>query len=213
MDLQNLRTAFLLIDVQEGLTHPTYWGPSRSNLLFETNAKSLLTSYHKLIASTSSSPEPHHKIIHVQHSSTSPNSPLHPTSPGIAFQDFAKPVDRELVITKCVNSGFIGTNLEEVLREHVAGQPGKLYLAGLTSDRCVSTTTRMAGNLKVADGKSGEAGEVVFVEDATAAWRKGVGEGWFDAEIVHRVHTESLTEFATVGKTKSVIEEWESWVV
>jgi len=71
----------------------------------------------------------------------------------------------------------------------------------------------MAGNLKVADGTDGEAGEVIFVEDATAAWRKGEGDEWFDAEVVHRVNTESLREFATIGKTGDVVKEWEGWVV
>ncbi|PVH87719.1 Isochorismatase hydrolase [Cadophora sp. DSE1049] len=207
------RSAFILIDVQQGLTHPTHWGPSRSNPSFEQNAGSLLTSYRKLLASTPSSTSlPRHKIIHVQHSSLLPNSPLHPSSPGFSFQPFAAPLPSELVITKTVNSGFIGTNLEEVLRKHFAGEPGKLYLAGLTTDHCVNTTTRMAGNLKVADGADGEAGEVVFVEDATAAWKKGEGDEWFDAEIVHRVNTESLREFATIGKTRDVVREWESWV-
>ncbi|KAG4430708.1 hypothetical protein IFR05_013812 [Cadophora sp. M221] len=206
------KTAFILIDVQQGLTHPIHWGPSRSNPSFERNAESLLTSYRNLIASTSSSLQSRHKIIHVQHSSLSPTSPLHPSAPGFAFQTFAQPINDELVIVKTVNSGFIGTNLEAVLREHFAGEPGKLYLAGLTTDHCVSTTTRMAGNLKVADGKDGVEGEVVFVEDATAAWRKGVGGEWFDAEVVHRVNAESLREFATVGKTEGVVEEWESWM-
>ncbi|KAH7346510.1 putative isochorismatase family hydrolase [Rhexocercosporidium sp. MPI-PUGE-AT-0058] len=207
------RTAFMLIDVQQGLTHPTHWGPSRSNPLFERNAQSLLTSYRKLLASTSSSSSStRHKIIHVQHSSLSSTSPLHPSSPGFAFQIFAKPINSELVIVKTVNSSFIGTNLESVLREHFAGEPGKLYLAGLTTDHCVSTTTRMAGNLKVADGEGGEEGEVVFVEDATAAWRKGTGDEWFDAEIVHRVNAESLQEFATIAKAEEVVREWESWL-
>ncbi|KAL2069639.1 hypothetical protein VTL71DRAFT_14318 [Oculimacula yallundae] len=211
MALSQPRTAFILIDVQEGLTHPTHWGPSRSNPSFEKNTSSLLTSYRKLLSS-SSSPS-HHKIIHIQHSSTSPSSPLHSSSPGFNFQPFAQPLADELVIVKTVNSGFIGTNLEQVLREHFAGQPGKLYLAGLTTDHCVNTTTRMAGNLKVADGEDGEEGEIVFVEDATAAWRKGVGEEWFDAEVVHRVNTESLREFARIGKTEELVGEWESWMI
>ncbi|KAG4415170.1 hypothetical protein IFR04_011713 [Cadophora malorum] len=208
------RSAFILIDVQQGLTHPTHWGPSRSNPSFEQNTESLLTSYRKLLSSTASSTSPPgHKIIHVQHASTLPSSPLHPSSPGFSFQPFAKPLPSEFIITKTVNSGFISTNLEEVLREHFAGEPGKLYLAGLTTDHCVNTTTRMAGNLKVADGTDGEAGEVIFVEDATAAWRKGEGDEWFDAEVVHRVNTESLREFATIGKTGDVVKEWEGWVV
>ncbi|KAK0120084.1 hypothetical protein ONS95_011497 [Cadophora gregata] len=204
------RSAFLLIDVQQGLTHPTHWGPSRSNPSFEQNTESLLSSYRKLLASSTSSTSPaRHKIIHVQHSSLHPDSPLHPPSAGFSFQPFATPLTSELIITKTVNSGFIGTNLEEVLRKHFAGEPGKLYLAGLTTDHCVNTTTRMAGNLKVADGENGEAGEVVFVEDATAAWKKPDGE--FDAEIVHRFNTESLREFATITKTKEVVKVWESW--
>ena len=36
---------------------------------------------------------------------------------------------------------------------------------------------------------------------------------WFDAEVVHRVNTESLREFATIGKTGDVVKEWEGWVV
>jgi hypothetical protein len=71
----------------------------------------------------------------------------------------------------------------------------------------------MAANLGVADGvgEDGgkEVGEVVFVEDATAAWRKGEGGGWCDAEVVHRVNVESLREFSRIGRTEGVIGEWE----
>ncbi len=162
------KSAFLLIDVQEGLTDSTHWGPSRSNPAFEQNAATLLATYRKLVSSSQSASS-RHKIIHIQHGSKSRESPLHPDKQGFAFQSFAKPINYELVIIKNVNSGFIGTNLEEVLRAHFAGEPGKVYLAGLTTDHCVNTTTRMAGNLGVADGKSGEEGEVIFVEDAIAA--------------------------------------------
>jgi len=138
------RTVLLLIDIQDAFLEPTYWGPSRSNPSFEQNAASLLTTYRSLIACSPLS----HKIIHIAHASLNLASPLHPSAPGFAFQAFAAPKEGELVITKNVNSGFIGTNLEEVLREHFQGK-GVLYVAGLSTDYCVCTTTRMAGNLGV----------------------------------------------------------------
>lgn len=112
-----------------------------------------------------------------------------------------------MVVIKDVNSGFIGTNLEEILRSHFGTHENtKVYILGLSTDHCVSTTTRMAGNLKVA-------GEVVLIGDATAAWEKVVEEGdgqGLDAELVMRVHLQSLREFARVSTTKRVLEEVEA---
>lgn len=70
----------------------------------------------------------------------------------------------------------------------------------------------MAGNLGVCDAPDGEKGEVVLVGDATAAWAKGVGGDWADAETVHKVHIQSLqNEFATIEKTDDVKKLWEGW--
>ena len=51
-------------------------------------------------------------------------------------------------MTKGVNSAFIGTQLEEILKE---SEVRTLVIAGLTTDHCVSTTTRMAANLGVCE--------------------------------------------------------------
>lgn len=55
-----------------------------------------------------------------------------------------QPLPGEVVIQKFVNSAFIGTNLEEQLREDKCNA---VVVVGLTTNHCVETTTRMAGNL------------------------------------------------------------------
>ncbi len=206
------RTALLLVDIQDGFLHPTMWGPSRSNPAFETSIKSLLPLYRQLISSTTSATNPSpHKIIHIAHASKSIVSPLYPSKPGFAFQSFAAPLPDELVMTKNVNSAFIGTDLEQVLRTHFGGKPGKLWVVGLTTDHCVSTTVRMAGNLGVCDSPEGEKGEVILVEDAVACWKKTEAFP-FGADVIHAVHVDSLREFASIAKTGEVIQMWRDWI-
>ena len=71
----------------------------------------------------------------------------------------------------------------------------------------MSTTVRMAGNLGVCDSPEGEKGEVILVEDATACWKK-TEEFPFDAEVIHAVHVDSLREFASMTKTREVVQLW-----
>jgi nicotinamidase-related amidase len=194
------RSALLVIDNQRGFAHPTFWGPARSNPSYEANIAALLAAARAANLF----------VVHVRHLSQEPDSALHPSAPappnhpagglGVDFEPSTEPVPGEPVVDKHVNSAFIGTNLEELLRGEGVRT---LYLAGLTTDHCVSTTTRMAGNLRVC----GKGGRVVFVEDATACWQKtlpGGGAGWA-AETVHAVHAESLREFAEIAKTAEVV--------
>ncbi|KFY35090.1 hypothetical protein V495_08062, partial [Pseudogymnoascus sp. VKM F-4514 (FW-929)] len=170
-------TTLLLIDSQAGFTHPTYWGPARSNPSYETNVVTLLSHFRSL---REAHPGAGPNIIHVRHSSRDPTCPLHVDDPeGFAWMPYSVPLEGEPVVTKEVNSAFIGTDLEAMLR---ASATRRLYVAGLSTDHCVSTSVRMAGNLGVTDGEWGK-GEVVLVGDATACWEK-VGGGW-KAEIVH----------------------------
>lgn len=76
-----------------------------------------------------------------------------------------KPIDGEIIIKKNVNSAFIGTDLKERLdNEKIT----KLVIVGLTTDHCVSTTTRMAGNYGF---------DTFIVSDPTAAFNKKGREG------------------------------------
>lgn len=198
------RTALLLVDIQKGFDHPTHWGSDRSTPSLEANVERLLRATRDYNAQA---PQPA-LIIHVHHHSTSPTSALHPSYklPGtdtlaVAPADFAAPLASEPVLTKSVNSSFIGTDLEARLRAFGAAQ---LVVVGLTTDHCVSTTVRMAANLHVLGDEGLADGEGVFmVRDATATYAKG----GFDAETVHAVHLASLDgEFAKVVGTDEVIK-------
>lgn len=220
-------SALVLIDNQVAFKHPTHWGSARSNPSFEKNLTALLEAFRAARQRSSGSVAPIH-IIHIFHSSLSPNSLLHTShTEHVKPLDFAIPATdgSEPVFWKCVNSSFIGTGLEAYLRENDVRQ---VFFAGLTTDHCVSTTTRMAANLHVvdriyvSDGKekaeqivkaqpdgslpeniSIDPGRVVLVADATATFAKG----GIDAETVHAVSVASLNEeFADVFSTQDVVE-------
>lgn len=181
--LQN-NAALIIIDVQKGFDNPK-WG-ERNNLQAEENIARLLSAWR----------ESNRPIFHIQHLSNSPDSPLNPNSPGGAIKDIVKPKENEPVIQKSVNSAFIGTNLEQLLR---AGEINTLVITGLTTPHCVSTTARMAGNFGF---------DTYLVSDATAAFEIVGHDGkHYSAEEIHETTLATLHgEFATVVETETVLE-------
>nr|WP_314860329.1 cysteine hydrolase family protein [uncultured Undibacterium sp.] len=177
-------TALLLIDVQKAFDDPS-WG-NRNNPQAESNVA-------KLLATWRSRDLP---VIHIRHCSVEPNSTLRPDRPGNAYKDEALPFPSEIEFTKTVNSAFIGTKLEEYLR---AQKIDSLVIVGISTDHCVSTTTRMAGNLGF---------ENLLVSDATFTFdRKGLDGTQHRAEDIHQIHLASLNgEFCKVLPTSAVLE-------
>ena len=148
-------TALLLIDLQQGFYDEAYWGGHRNNPNCEQVCFELLSHWR----------EQDLPIFHIRHSSTTPQSRLHPTHQGFNWIELTKPLPCEHVITKHVNSGFIGTDLQQQLTK--AGID-TLVLVGLTTNHCVSTTARMAANL----------GFTTFVvSDGTATFDR-MGSNW-----------------------------------
>lgn len=176
-------TALLLVDVQSGLDEPRLG--ERNNPAAERQIAALLAGWRRA----------GWPVIHVQHMSVEPGSPLRPDTPGNAFKPEAMPQPGEPVFQKSVNSAFIGTDLETHLRR--AGITS-LVIAGLTTDHCVSATARTASDLGF---------DVVIVDDATATFARTGPDGVrYPAEQMHRLALASLhQEFGQVRSAREVL--------
>jgi nicotinamidase-related amidase len=170
--------ALLLIDLQKGFEDIDYWGGGRNNFQAEENAAKILKFWRKKQL----------PLFHVKHCSTTPGSPFTEGRSGNEFLDLTQPIKGEPVIKKNVNSAFIGTDLKQRLDDLGIK---KLVIVGLTTDHCISTTTRMAGNFGY---------ETYLLADATATFDKiGVNGEKYAAQLIHDTALASLNkEFATV---------------
>ncbi|WP_066627948.1 cysteine hydrolase family protein [Labilibacter marinus] len=186
MSLVDKKAALLLIDLQEGFKEEDYWGGKRNNPNAEKICAQILERWRALSL----------PVYHIRHSSDTPVSKLHASYSGFAFMPETAPIYGEVEMVKNVNSAFIGTKLKEHLD---AAGITTLVIVGLTTNHCISTTTRMAGNYGY---------ETYVVSDATATFpRKGINGELYDAETIHLTALASLNEeFATVLSKDKLLE-------
>ena len=99
------------------------------------------------------------------------------------------------MIVKRVNSAFIGTDLEQRLR---AANIKTLVICGATTNHCVETTARMAGNLGF---------DACLVRDATWTFdRAGPNGDQHSAEEIHAMTLANLNgEFARIVSAADAI--------
>ncbi|NNF34908.1 MAG: cysteine hydrolase [Saprospiraceae bacterium] len=178
----------LCVDIQKGLDQVEYYGGKRNNPEAEDNIYVLIDFWR-------SKKWP---IYHVKHNSTHFDSPLRAGQPGNEFKDCALPKGSEPIIEKSVNSAFIGTGLDSLLK---GAGIRTIVICGLTTEHCISTTTRMSGNLGF---------ETYLIEDAIAAFDKKTLSGKIiPADQVHEIELCILNgEFCTVKSTKEILQEF-----
>jgi len=178
--------ALLLVDIQKAFLEKDYPGLIRNNENAEFICGKILKKWRTLDL----------PIIHVRHSSTNPESKLHKSRPGFEFNDYVTPLETEMVLTKEVNSAFIGTNLENILiKSHI----DTLVIVGMTTNHCISTTVRMSGNLGF---------DTYLISDSTACYNtKGLNGEIIACNTIYNSALASLQEeFATVIDYKELFD-------
>jgi nicotinamidase-related amidase len=179
--------ALIVIDVQQGFAEQDAAGHKRNNPHALDRIVDLLTAFR----------ERRLPIFHIRHASTEPDSVFRPERTGFQPIPAARELPGEPVVVKNVNSAFIGTDLESRLRQ--AGHH-TLIICGATTNHCVETSTRMAGNLGF---------DAHLVRDAIWTYdRAGPDGDHHSAAEIHAMTMSNLNgEFATIVAAKDVIAD------
>jgi nicotinamidase-related amidase len=175
--------ALLVVDVQIAINRPEKG--RRNNPQADENIARLLAAWR----------EAGRPVFHVKDNSPSLDSAFHPSQPGNAIQDYARPLPGEPLIEKETHSAFTGTDLAAWLRSQGIST---LVIAGFVTNHCVEATARMAGDLGF---------DTFVVSDATGTHDLIGPDGRvFDADLVHALSLANLHgEFATVVDTERVL--------
>lgn len=129
-----MTTALILIDVQRGFDDGAFWG-RRNNPAAEANIRALALAWQ-------AAGEP---IVVVRHDSTRPGSPLAPGTPGNELKPELDGITPALLVRKSVHSSFHGdVDLHKWLQDNGIQD---VVTAGIQTNRCVETTSRVAGDL------------------------------------------------------------------
>ena len=182
--LNPAQTALVVIDVQRAFDLWEAAGKRRNNPDAVARVADLLATFRAA----------HAPIFHIRHRGKQPGSSFAPDGPGYPVKDNARELPGEPVVTKEVNSAFIGTDLEAQLR---AAGVRSVVICGATTNHCVETTTRMAGNLGF---------NTWLVRDATWTFdRTGPDGDKHTAEAIHAMTLSNLNdEFAHIASTAEI---------
>lgn len=178
------RIALIVIDVQRAFDIWEAAGERRNNPDAIAHIAELLAAFRAA----------HARVFHIRHCSVRPCSSFAPNGPGFPVSEEARELVDEPVILKDVNSAFIGTDLEARLR---AAKLHSVVICGATTNHCVETTTRMAGNLGF---------DTWLVRDATWTYDQTGPDGdKHTAEAIHAMTLANLNdEFAHIASAAEI---------
>ena len=180
----SMTATLLLIDLQQAIDQPS-WG-QRNNPDAETNIARLLSHWRAT----------GRPIIHIRHVSKSPDSTYRDGQQGVGFKPVAMPLPGETVVTKHVCTAFIGTDLEQRLRQRECED---VIIVGVITNNSVESTARVAGDLGF---------RTIVVADATFTFGKRDFDGNYrSAGEVHAMSLANLEgEYARILTTNQVLE-------
>ena len=148
--LQSMKTALLVIDIQDSFKlDPARWA-KRSNPRFEDNVT-------KLIATFREAGEP---VVFVLHNDSDPG--FRPGDPEVRLMSFLDRREHEPLIVKNTRNAFTSTDLQARLD---ALGVKRVAVCGISTEQCCETTTRVAADLGY---------DVDFVTEATLTFPIGM---------------------------------------
>lgn len=183
MTLDLDHAVLLPIDMQRAFDGPPW--PRRWNDKVDDNGLALLAAWRQA----------GRPIIHVRHDSIIEGSSLHPASEGNGFRSGFGPQDGEALVTKSVNSAFIGTDLDLRLKRLGARH---VVAFGISTDMCVSTTVRTGANM---------GWNMILVPDACDCFDLPDGNGGtISADTIQAAHVATLGfEFCRIALTDELV--------
>jgi nicotinamidase-related amidase len=179
MDIDWDHAVLLPIDMQQAFDGAPW--PRRWNDAVDDNGRALIGQWRKL----------GRPIVHVRHDSVVEGSSLAPGTAGNQFRHGFDPQAGEPLVSKSVNSAFIGTDLDLRLRRLGARH---VVAFGISTDMCVSTTVRTGANM---------GWDMLLAADACDCFDLPDGKGGtISAEAIQTAHVATLGfEFCRVVST------------
>lgn len=177
--MNNNNTALLVVDVQDSFKHEGRW-ERRSNPDFQQNVDRLLSAWRDAGL----------PVFFILHTDSDPG--FRRTDPEFRLMDFLGRRDDEPLLVKNTRNSFTSTDLQSRLD---ALGIKRLVIAGLTTEQCCETTTRVAADLGY---------DVDFVTEATATFPLA---GMEMRDLVTRTEAVLRDRFARIATVDEIVSE------